>query len=222
MKKLIILLSISVFIIACENSFFSGKLNEGVIQYKLEYLDDANEKPIISLLPTEMSIKFKKHNFLQVVEGWMGIFRMAGVNNSDTKTKSALLKIMNKKYLYQVEGTTDGFGFDPMKDKKIELTDETKEIAGYNCKKANITWKGNKFEIFYTDEISIEDPNWNNPFPEIEGILLEYQYEMFEIKTRVTATKVSKEEVPDSEFEIPEGYEKVSKKDMEVVINDLM
>jgi len=129
---------------------------------------------------------------------------------------------MNKKYLYQVEGTTDGFGFDPMKDKKIELTDETKEIAGYNCKKANITWKGNKFEIFYTDEISIEDPNWNNPFPEIEGILLEYQYEMFEIKTRVTATKVSKEEVPDSEFEIPEGYEKVSKKEMEAVINDLM
>ena len=222
MKRLLIIISILTFFVACDSSIFSGKLNEGVIEYNLEYLDDSNEKPIISLLPTEMKIQFKKGYYMQSVEGWMGIFRMAGVNNVEKKKKSALLKIMNKKYLYQVDGNSDGFGFNPMKDKKIEFTEETKEIAGYKCKKANVTWSDYSFIVYYTDEISIDEPNWNNPFPEIEGVLLEYQYEMFDIKTKVTATSVKKEEVEDSVFEIPEGYKNVSKKEMEDVINDLM
>lgn len=45
---------------------------------------------------------------------------------------------------------------------------------------------------------------------------------MFDIKTKVTATAVTKEEVPNEVFEIPEGYKNVSKKEMEDVINDLM
>jgi len=222
MKRLIIIITVLTLFTACDSSIFSGKLNEGTIDYKLEYLDDANEKPIISLLPTEMKIQFKKGYYLQSVEGWMGIFRMAGVNDVKAKKKSALLKIMNKKYLYQVDGNSEGFGFNPMKDKKIELTNETKEIAGYKCKKANITWNGYNFSIFYTDEIRIDEPNWNNPFPEIDGVLLEYQYEMFDIKTKVTATTVKKEDIADETFEIPAGYKNVSKKEMEDVINDLM
>jgi len=222
MKRLIIIITILTLFVACDNSIFSGKLKEGTIEYKLEYLDDANEKPIISLLPTEMKIQFKKGYYIQSVEGWMGIFRMAGVNDVNAKKKSALLKIMNKKYLYQVDGNSDGFGFNPMKDKKIELTEETKEIAGYKCKKANITWSDYNFVIYYTNEIKIDEPNWNNPFPEIDGVLLEYQYEMFDIKTKVTATAVTKEEISEEVFEIPAGYKNVSKKEMEDVINDLM
>jgi len=222
MKRLIIIITVLTLFVACDSSIFSGKLKQGTIEYKLEYLDDANEKPIISLLPTEMKIQFKKGYYLQSVEGWMGIFRMAGVNNVKEKKKSALLKIMNKKYLYQVDGNSDGFGFNPMKDKKIELTKETKEIAGYKCKKANISWNNYDFVVYYTDKIKIDEPNWNNPFPEIDGVLLEYQYEMFDIKTKVTATAVIKEDVPDDVFEIPAGYKNVSKKEMEDVINDLM
>ncbi len=222
MKRYIIIITVLVLFVSCDSSIFSGKLKEGTIDYKLEYLDDANEKPIISLLPTEMKIQFKKGYYLQSVEGWMGIFRMAGVNDVNAKKKSALLKIMNKKYLYQVDGNSEGFGFNPMKDKKIEFTEETKEIAGYKCKKANVTWGSYTFSVYYTDEIKIDEPNWNNPFPEIDGVLLEYQYEMFDIKTKVTATGVIKEKVPSEVFEIPEGYKNVSKKEMEDVINDLM
>jgi len=222
MKRYIIIITVLFLFVACDSSIFSGKLKEGTIEYKLEYLDDANEKPIISLLPTEMKIQFKKAYYLQSVEGWMGVFRMAGVNNVNAKKKSALLKMMNKKYLYQVDGNSEGFGFNPMKDKKIEYTEEIKEIAGYKCKKANITWNDYKFAIYYTDKIKIDEPNWNNPFPEIKGVLLEYQYEMFNIKTKVTAISVIKEDIEDEIFEIPADYKNVSKKEMEDVINDLM
>ena len=223
MKRLgLIIITILIIFTACDSSIFSGKLKEGVIEYKLEYLDSSDDKPIISLLPTEMKIQFKKGYYIQSVEGWMGIFRMAGVNDVKAKKRSALLKIMNKKYLYEVKGNTDAFGFNPMLDKKIELTKEVKEIAGYKCKKANITWNNYDFVVYYTNEIRIDEPNWNNPFPEIEGVLLEYQYEMFDIKTKVTATSVSKEEIPDDVFIVPEGYKNVSKKEMEDVINDLM
>lgn len=222
MKKLIVIFTIIALLNACDSGIFSGKLKQGVIQYKLEYLDDPNENPIISLLPTEMEIIFKDGFFLQEVKGWMGVFRMAGINNKKTGTKSALLKLMNKKYLYQVDKNTEGFGFNPMKNKKIEFTDEVKEIAGYKCKKAKITWEELNIDVFYTTEIKIDEPNWNNPFPEIEGVLLEYQYDMFDIKTKVTATAVLQEEIENTAFEIPTGYKNVSKKEMEDVINELM
>jgi GLPGLI family protein len=222
MKKLLLLI-LSIFILySCDSGIFSGKLKEGIIKYKLEYFDNPENMAIISVLPTEMEVKFKPNHYLQSVDGWMGIFRMAGYNNMDKNQKTALLKMMNKKYIYQVTGETGGFGFDPMAGKKLEFTNETKEIAGYKCKKVKVTWKDKKFDIYYTTKIKIEDPNWNNPFPEIDGVLMEYQISMFGINTKITATQVTKQNIPDEDFIVPAGYKNVSKKEMEDVINKLM
>ena len=45
---------------------------------------------------------------------------------------------------------------------------------------------------------------------------------MFDITTKLTAIRVEKIEIADEEFEVPAGYEKVSKEEMEEVINNLM
>ncbi len=223
MKKILILIiSITLILVSCDSGIFSGKLKEGVIKYKLEYFDNPDNMAIISVLPTEMEIKFKPNHYLQSVEGWMGIFRMAGYNDIKKNEKTALLKMMNKKYIYKVTGETGGFGFDPMEGKKLEFTKETKQIAGYKCKKVKVTYKDKQFDVYYTDKIKIEDPNWNNPFPEINGVLMEYQISMFGINTKITATQVVKQDIPDEDFIVPAGYKNVSKKEMESVINKLM
>lgn len=222
MKKAAILILIILSFWSCNSDLFSGKLKEGVINYKVEYLDDENEKPIISMLPTEMTIKFKKGYSIQEVEGWMGVFRMAGIRHIKDESKTALLKILADKYLYSVKGGQDAFGFDPMKDKKIEYSTETKIIAGYNCKKATVTWDTLKFDVFYTEEIKIQDPNWNNPFGEIDGVMLQYQVDMFGIKTKITAESVENIDIDDEAFDIPDDYKNVSKKEIEDVINNLM
>jgi len=222
MKKTAVFIIIVLFFWSCDSSIFSGKLNEGIITYSLEYLDDENETPIIDLLPTEMTITFKKKYSIQVVEGWMGIFRIAGIRHNKENSKTALLKIMADKYIYTVSGDGEAFGFNPMKGKQITYEKETKIIAGYTCKKATVKWNNETYEVYYTNEIKINDPNWNNPYSEIEGVLLEYQIDMFGIRTQITAEKVEEKDIEDEVFDIPADYKKVNKKEMEDVINKLM
>ena len=208
----------------CKNAFHS-KQTEGIIHYELKYLQSEDKNPIISLLPTEMDVEFKNGFSHQKVEGWMGIFYMGGIFNPKSKRKTALLKIMGQKYQYFVEGDKQvNFGFDPYDGMKFEKTNSKKEIAGMQCKKIKVIFPdtSKNFDIFYTKDIEIPNPNWNNPFHSVNGVLLEYQITMFGIKTRITAKSIEYVKVPDEDFAIPEGYKEVSKEDMEEVINKLM
>ncbi len=220
-KYLLVLLFAAIIINSCDISV-GGKFDQGIIEYDLKYLEDENKNPIISLLPTTMTFQFKDENLSQSVEGWMGIFKMGGIYNAEDQTTTAFLKIMADKYIYQ---GNSAFGYNEYPDMQIEYVDETKEIAGIKCKKANITIPGGEieqFSVYYTDKIKLEKANLFNPFKEIPGVLLEFQYEMFDITTSLTATKIEQVEVDDAIFEVPSGYKKVSKEEMEEVINNLM
>lgn len=216
--KYIFLFFILIAFYSCDK--FGGS-DQGVITYELKYLEDEKDKPVISLLPTEMEFYYKNDNTCQKVEGWMSIFSIVGISDFKTGTKYALLKIMADKYMYKSNGST-AFGYDEMKGKTIKFVDETKEIAGYKCKKAIVKYKGDEFDVYYTDEINIKNPNWNNPYKEIKGVLMEYQISMFDIKTEIKAVKVENIEVDDNVFVVPDGYNEVTKQKMEDVINNLM
>ena len=129
---------------SCDVSL-SGGSKEGQVEYSLEYLEDEKAKPIISLLPTTMVYQYKDDNYIQEVEGWMGIFKMAGIKNMSENYNAALLKIMADKYVYKGDLA---FGYDEYPGMKIEYTQETKDIAGYKCKKANIIFPNGEYENF--------------------------------------------------------------------------
>lgn len=216
---------LSVIVNSCEITGFSGKLNEGSIEYDIVYLQDEKQNPLISLLPTTMQLKFKNDLSVQKIEGWMGIFQMAGIADRENNKRDAFLKIMNEKYYY--ETTMDGspFGFDEMEGIRIEPSDSTKTIAGYLCKSYDIFIKdsaGCVFSVYYTNEIELSNPNCNNPFNMIDGVLLEFQMSFQKIPMKLTAKKVVKEDIPDDEFKVPEGFAKVTKEKMQEVISNLM
>jgi hypothetical protein len=190
----------------------SGKIDEGTIEYDIVYLQDEKDNPLISLLPTTMSLKFKDELSIQKIEGWMGIFQMAGIADRANNKRDAILKIMNEKYYY--ETTMDGppFGFDEMPGIRVEPSDSTKTIAGYLCKCSNVFIGDSakpSFTVYYTDQIKLDNPNCNNPFSMINGVLLEFQMSFQKIPMRLTAKKVTQEEIPDDEFNVPEGFSKV-------------
>lgn len=226
MKKILIVLVSLVILTSCgENSIFSGKISEGVVEYDIQYHDDERDNPLISLLPTTMSFKFKKNNSIQKIEGWMGIFSMAGIHMSDQGKNIALLKIMNEKYVYEASKDDKPFGFDEMPEMNIEYTNETKEIAGYPCKKAIITLQDSAhttFDIFYFDKIKLENPNCHNPFGQIPGFLMEYQMSFQDIGMTLTATKVEETEIENTDFDVPDGYELVERDKIQEVIDNLM
>ena len=98
-------------------------------------------------------------------------------------------------------------------DINITLTKETKDIAGYACKSADIVVKGDStwnFKVFYTEEIKINKSNAHTPFKEIDGVLMEYQLLSNNILMHFTATKVISEEVASEAVELGDGYEMVS------------
>ncbi len=220
-KNLLIIFSFSLLSFwSCGNDISKGK--EGVIHYQLTYLDDENANPIITFLPNTMRYSFKKGKTIQKVEGWGGVFTMIGLSDTKKDSVVALMKILGDKFEYKCKLGEDSFGYTPLDDLSIEYVEGEKLIAGYKCKKAIAKSKTDTFELYYTEALKIKDANWNTPFKEVKGILMEYQISMFNINTKIVATEIQKIKVEDSEFEIPEGYTCVDKKKIEDTVFKFM
>ncbi len=101
-------------------------------------------------------------------------------------------------------------------DPKIEYTNETKTIAGYECKKAIVTTVGKdkkeeKMEMWYSDKF--ENPNkegkgrGQNVMKGLKGMPFEYAGGQGGMKFKMTAKEVSTDPVSDSKFVLStEGY----------------
>jgi GLPGLI family protein len=98
----------------------------------------------------------------------------------------------------------------------IEELEETKKIAGFECKKARYEIADEKggestvFEIYYTEAI---DGAANTQFPGINGFPMEYVMEAQGMVITYTATKVTEEKVSKDLSKVPSGYEEMSYED---------
>lgn len=105
-------------------------------------------------------------------------------------------------------------------DPKIEYINETKTIAGYECKKAIITIvdkdkKEIKTELWYSDKF--DNPNKDgrgrgqNFMKGLKGVPLEYSSSMGTMKVKMVAREVSTDQVADSKFVLStDGYKVLS------------
>ncbi len=93
-------------------------------------------------------------------------------------------------------------------DIKFETTEETKNIAGYNCKKAIAKLpSGKTFTVFYTADLNISNKEYNATFKNLPGVALEYEYESGTAKYKYTLSKIGFEPVAVSKFDFPKsGY----------------
>ncbi|SEA31742.1 GLPGLI family protein [Chitinophaga terrae (ex Kim and Jung 2007)] len=102
----------------------------------------------------------------------------------------------------------------------IKFTDqpETKEIAGYKCRRAiGLMPDGKTFEVYYTPDLVPENKQYNRRFMNLGGMPLE-----FEIltktgeKMRVIASRVELNPIPASYFDVPKkGYKVVSQQELQ-------
>ena len=128
---------------------------------------------------------------------------------------------MGKKYKYIEKLDKSSMFFQNIPGIFIKETGETKEIAGYTCKKAVVNCTDpliKPFYVYYTNEILINDPNRHTPFKSIDAVLLEFQIKLYDINMRVTASHVRSGKISGKEFEITKDYERINKKTMEEII----
>jgi GLPGLI family protein len=217
-----IILMVSIFnLFSCSESS-KYKISEGQIDYDIEFLDNKDENPIILSLPREMTTIFKNNSTYTLIEGFLSTFKLVYITNNSTQKNCTLFQMMDKKFYHQSEANQLAFGYQNMENVKIIHTNIEKEISGFKCKKAIahfVSGEHEDIEVYYTREIKVKEPNRNNPFHEIDGVLMEFTVNLLGINMKIRAKNVTKKKINSEIFEIPEGFKSVNPKELEEIIN---
>jgi GLPGLI family protein len=217
LRNFLFLLFILFSVSSCRELTDEKYISEGIIEYEISYPESENDNLMVSLLPKTMTFKFKKEKVAFDFSGGMGMFKATFVSDLEEKTMLHMVKILNKKYAI-IFNQNEVHGIDEFPEMRIEFTSEEKEIAGYKCKKAIITFPEDEhtsFSIYYTEDINLPSPNWSTPYKDIKGVLMEYQMKRYNMEMKFTAISVEKADIDDSDFHRPEDYKIITKQEMD-------
>lgn len=197
MRITVLLISFLFCLTAIAQDEFSGE-----VTYEISYEDlDDQIKAMESMLPKSMTVEMRDGMSKTIQPNAMGGETIVIVNNENGETLT-LLNIMGNKMAIKSNANDKE---DEEGNVEVEYTEETKEIAGYECKKAIATTEdGTEVIIYYTNELpssSVSDNAYNiDGFP----MMIEMSQEMFTMIT--TVTKVEEKKMKKIVMEIPEGY----------------
>lgn len=223
--KISTILSLLLLLISgCSDSGNKKKFNEGTIEYLVEYGGDNPSKTNLNLLPNKFTIKFRDNNTSNRIEGLSGNVNLTFIKNIEADNLIILVNIWNKKLYYQDTLSKEKLpnAYAGMPEISIEKTSETVTYKGYNCKKAIAHYKDStdySFEILYTNDINIANPNANTPFEPIDGVMLKFSIKLRKYTMNISASSIKSEDIPMSEFLAPSDYEKVPKRTIEDLIS---
>lgn len=189
-----------------------AQLDEAHIVYdiKMESSEPEVEAQLAMLEGSKLEIMFKGHQARQMFS--MGSM-MTTTTITDSETGEALMLIDGMMGKFASRTTPDDIE-EPEEDVEVELIDETKTVAGYECKKAVlIDDDGNESTFWYTDEILKPQTDGKYFKGSIPGMPLEFTVVTPQITMTMTATELSekvKKSKKQFDMEIPEGYQEKS------------
>jgi hypothetical protein len=198
-----------ISILLYSNSAMSGKAFEGVITYKITYPDSKFSESQMAMFPKTLTVSIKGSKSRTDLQ--MSGMNKVDITDYDDKTSVSLINMMGQKYAIKQTTAEIEKEINAQGQPTVELSDETKVIAGYTCKKAVVTMNDDgvktTFEAWYTSELGSKMVNFNNPFyKDIDGALLEFIMKSQDVTMKFSATSVEKKSLPAKDFEIPSDY----------------
>ncbi len=137
----------------------------------------------------------------------------------NSKEESVVTLIDNHGDKYLIRAGKEEYAKELKEYLQVQFKDagETKQIAGYTCKKAiGKMADGQTFEVYYTPDLMPENKQYNRRFVNLKGLPL--QFEIINkngSRMHVIATKVDIYAVPGSFFDIPKtGYKEISREEL--------
>jgi hypothetical protein len=225
-KQILLLLIVSLVVNSCTGLQDGNRKKEGVIEYKVVYLENKMSKNIpTNLLPGKMVLKFKNDKSILSIEGFMGLFSLTIINDHRKEISYSMMKVIGKKYYYESQPGESSFCFQEIPGMQVEARRGFKDIAGVKCKRGRVIFPENDLEPFvfyYSDDISLKNPNFDNPYKEIDGVLMKFQVQLYKLRMDLTAEKASFSPVSPDDFKIPTDFRKVSRTDMQEILSTLM
>jgi GLPGLI family protein len=223
MRNLTLIVLFFLLLTSCGTLDFSDQ-PQGVIEYDVTYISNKSSMPT-NLLPKKVVLKFRANKSITSINGFMGMFSLRNISDLKKHTNTMMLKVMDNKYYCEGEKNQSPFFFDGLNEIKITKINESKSIAGLLCHKAIVTSEKSKiepFELYYTNEIKIKNPNKSTPFGSIDGVLMQFNIQLSNIEMKLTATKYTKDQVNSDLFEIPKEYKSISRNKLKGVLVKLL
>ena len=215
--NIILVLLSALMLFSCQRQQTSKEIYEGTIVYKVNFPKTENKSQLIGIMPEDIEMSFKNNNTAMIIKGFAGSFRISFITNNEQNKYYSLVRIVTDKFQYVTDSSGIAFGYDMLKDMTIEYLNQTDTICGLNCKKAiaHCPLINKDLELWYTNEIKISNPNINNAFKELKGVLVKFQVILSGIFMEFTANKIINEPVDDKVFEIPSDYKEIGKEELE-------
>lgn len=209
---------------SCKNEKDLNKIYEGIIEYDISYSGDSTPGIPVQLLPKKMILQFNQHFAAYKIEDGMGVFSITNTTNIEKRTHVSTIKFLDKKYKYTGKKEEVPVFFRPESIFLTKETEDTTTLAGVPCNKSIITdlKRRRKFEVAYSDEFSIKDPNINTPYCDISGILMKFEIDLGKTTLTLTAKKITPSRVSNHMFRINKDYKEINEAKMREIIASLL
>lgn len=217
----IFFLFLAFCIVSCKN--FSKKKNEnneGVVSYKISYPQN-NPYKSVRMLPTETNLVFKDTKASFITSGGMGLISIVNIlDNDNRRFTSLLLNGLGENYAF-IDTPEDVKEQETNPLYKIKTTDETKIIAGVECRKAivnDITNK-TKFDIYYCDKIKM--CYGDGPFKDFSYLMMDYSHTKYGLPMHLEAVKIDLNPVDTSLLNVHGDFIWVNRKTFFSIVENL-
>jgi hypothetical protein len=187
-----------------------AQITEGKIIYDITYPGSTFDSVTVKNLPSECAAFFNEDKLRMDIALGLGMSNTILVDNVKQEVH----------VLTDMAGNKTDFVIRPKEkpektDYKIELKDERRIIAGYECRKAVATDKnGNSYTVWYTNQIKTHNANWNTQFREIDGFLMEFTINQTSLTMNMTVRSLHPEKVNPDIFKVPDGYQLLTEDDL--------
>lgn len=199
-------------------------IDQGEIYYNIEYSGSIESMPR-EILPKNLVVSFKDDKILFEMISPIGNSGILNLSNPDKDIYDTYFSLLTIKKYYAAKKGEMYPGFEAMEGMELRKTAKTAVICGFNCKNAEVTFPADRakiFDVWYTNEIDVKNPNASSPFNEIEGVMMGFFFLIGHSELRFDAETVYKKDIPDQTFERREKFVKVSREDIIKFINKML
>ncbi|MCX6327099.1 MAG: hypothetical protein NT144_10695 [Bacteroidia bacterium] len=198
-------------------------IDQGEIHYSVDYIGKVGSMPK-EALPKNLIVSFKKDKILFEMIG-IGNSGILNLSNPEKGIFDTYFSLFTIKYFYAAEPGEMNPGFEKMDGMVIKKSSKTSVICGFNCKNAEVSFPSDRekiYEIWYTNEINIKNPNASTPFNQIDGVLMSFFFFLGSSELHFDAETVYKKDIPDETFERRDKFTRVSREDINNFINKMI
>jgi len=197
----------------CGRSTLMGNGAEGTIEYAMSFPDLAPDGLMTDMLPEKAILTFNHdHQALDLSAG-MGVFKTSMVVNTPAQVVDYHMSVMGKALVAEFKRRDFTLLNKSAAPMAVIRTYARDTIAGLPCMQAFLLYNNIEMpeaEVWYTEAIPQESPNWYGPYSEIPGVLMRYEVVQHNIRMRLEATSVKLGPVDGSKFTVHPDYQQVS------------